>query len=366
MTRLFGRNYTRKQLTELTGDMSQLAGVRRAELVEGNERGADLVEVFNASGLCFSVLPGRALDVASAHFKGISLCFRSSTGDVGPGFYEPQGIGPMRGFFGGLVYTCGLTFVGHPETDPEEENEELPLHGRVSYIPAKNVTAEGAWEDKEYTVKVRGKMRETVVFGTNLEMTREISTTLGEKCLRIHDRVENLSVDPSPLMVVYHTNPGFPVVDRGSRLFIHSHKSTDLQTDVEVNPEKFQTVAGPSKTSSFVVVHRPHVDRRGDAHVALINDRLELGIYWKFSRREIPVVSTWHHFVTGTYVMGIEAGNCSVAGRISNRKHGTLEHIGPGEVRDFHMEIGVLEGPRETRAFERAVNRGAKATRRKT
>ena len=74
------------------------------------------------------------------------------------------------------------------------------------------MTAEGAWENEEYTVRVRGKIREAVVFGTNLEMTREISTTLGEKCLRIHDRVENLSVDPSPLMVVYHTNPGFPVL----------------------------------------------------------------------------------------------------------------------------------------------------------
>ena len=65
--------------------MSQLAGARRAEMVEGIERGADLIEVFNASGLCFSVLPGRALDIASAHYKGMSLCFRSSTGDVGPG-----------------------------------------------------------------------------------------------------------------------------------------------------------------------------------------------------------------------------------------------------------------------------------------
>ncbi len=367
MPRLFGKNYTRQQLKDLTGDMSQLAGARRAELVEGNERGADLVEVFNASGLSFSVLPGRALDIASASYKGMSLCFRSSTGDVGPAFYEPQGFGWLRGFYGGLVCTCGLIFAGHPETDPEEENEELPLHGRVSYIAAKNVTAEGAWENEEYTVRVRGKIREAVVFGTNLEMTRKISTTLGEKCLRIHDRVENLSVDPSPLMVVYHTNPGFPVLDSGSRLFIQSRRSADLETDVEVDPKRYETATAPRKTlpSSNVVVHHPKADRQGNSHVALINDRLELGLYWKFSRREIPIVSSWHNFHRGTYVMGIEPGNCSVAGRISNRKHGTLEHIAPGEVRDFHLEIGVLEGAREIRAFERTVKQGVKATGRK-
>ena len=102
MTRLFGREYSRRELLDKVGDMSQLAGARRAEMVEGIERGADLIEVFNASGLCFSVLPGRALDIASAHYKGMSLCFRSSTGDVGPAFYEPQGNGWLRGFFGGL------------------------------------------------------------------------------------------------------------------------------------------------------------------------------------------------------------------------------------------------------------------------
>ena len=98
MPRLFGRNYTKQQLKDHTGDMSQLLHARTAELVEGNERGADLIEVFNASGLNFSVLPGRSLDIASATYKGMSLCFRGNTGDVGPAFYEPQGFGWMRGF----------------------------------------------------------------------------------------------------------------------------------------------------------------------------------------------------------------------------------------------------------------------------
>ena len=31
-----------------------------------------------------------------------------------------------------------------------------------------------------------------------LELTREISTVLGEKCIRIHDRIENLDSKPTP------------------------------------------------------------------------------------------------------------------------------------------------------------------------
>lgn len=359
MPRLFGRNYTPQQVRDLVGDMSQVAGARRAELVEGNERGADLIEVFNASGLCFSVLPGRALDIASAHYKGMSLCFRGNTGDVGPAFYEPQGYGWMRGFYAGLVLSCGMVFTGHPETDPEEENQELGLHGRLSFIPAKNVVAEANWEGEDYAIRIRGKMREAVVFGTFLELTREIRMNLGERRFTIRDRIENLGVDPSPLMFVYHCNPGFPLLDRGSRVIVHSARTTEWLKDEEVGPEAYALVGAPQKKAhDKVFVHRPLADREGNVHVGVLNDRLGLGLYWKFPRQEIPLLNHWQHFHRGTYVMGIEPGNVSMLGRAWNRKHGYLQHIQPGEVRHFHLEIGVLDGAREMRAFEKMVAEG--------
>ena len=90
-------------------------------------------------------------------------------------------------------------------------------------------------------------------------------------------------------------------------------------------------------------------------HVALVNDRLELALYWKFKRSEIPIVNQWQHFHKGTYVTGIEPGNASMLGRAWNRKHGYLEQIDPGQVRTFNMEIGILDGADEIRAFERRV-----------
>ena len=315
MTTLFGREYSRRELLDKVGDMSQLAGARKAELVEGIERGSDLIEVFNASGLCFSVLPGRSLDIASAHYKGMSLCFRSSTGDVGPAFYEPEGDGWLRGFFGGLTVSCGMTFTGHPEVDPEEENEELGLHGRLAFLPAKNVVANAGWEDEQYVVRVHGKMREAVFFGTNLELTREISTVLGEKSIHIYDRIENLSVDPSPLMFVYHCNPGFPVLDSGTRLLINSEKTTEWLEDKEVGPDVYQVAKPPQEEAhDDVFVHRPVADADGNVHVGLVNDGLGLGLYWKFPIAEIPLVNQWQHFHRGTYVTGCGAGECEYVG----------------------------------------------------
>ena len=356
MAHLFGRQYTRRELLDRVGDMSQLANARKAELVEGNERGSDLIEVFNASGLCFSVLPGRALDIASAHYKGMSLCFRGNVGDVGPAFYEPQGNGWLRGFYGGLVLTCGMSFTGHPETDPEEENEEIGLHGRLSFLPAKNVVTDASWEGDDYVLRVRGKMRESVVFGTNLELTREISTTLGQKSLHIHDRIHNAAVKRSPLMFVYHCNPGFPVLDAGARFVINSKKTTEWLNDGEVGPDRYRTATAPvAEAHDEVFVHHPRPNAAGEVHIALINDTLGLGLYWKFPKAEIPIVNQWHHFHRGTYVTGVEPGNASMLGRAWNRKHGYLQYIEPDETRDFHLEIGVLDGADEIAAFERGV-----------
>ena len=40
--------------------------------------------------------------------------------------------------------------------DPEEENQELGLHGRLAFLPAREVAAMTGWEGEEYVVRVRG------------------------------------------------------------------------------------------------------------------------------------------------------------------------------------------------------------------
>ena len=108
------------------------------------------------------------------------------------------------------------------------------------------------------SIRIRGKIREAVVFGTNLELTREISTVLGEKRLRIHDRIENLSVDRSPFMFVYHCNPGFPLLDEGTRFLINSEKTTEWLEDREVGPDEYTVAKAPQPdVSDNVFVHRP-------------------------------------------------------------------------------------------------------------
>ena len=120
--------------------------------------------------------------------------------------------GFARNFQAGLVYTCGLTAIGKPVPGPDEpEGEEdgpVPTHGRVSTVPAEQLSATAGWEDGKYVLRASGVVREVSAFGTNLQLTRRITAVLGEASFRIDDEVENLSSSrASPLMFCYHCNP---------------------------------------------------------------------------------------------------------------------------------------------------------------
>src|SRR5262252_7846472 len=112
MVQLFGRQWTRRELLERVGDVSQLGGARMVMLAEGPESGVQVAEFRTGSGLAFSVLPGRGMDIGFAEFRGMPLCWRSSTGEVAAPHYEPRGEGWLRGFSGGLMTTCGLITAG--------------------------------------------------------------------------------------------------------------------------------------------------------------------------------------------------------------------------------------------------------------
>ena len=105
----------------------------------------------------------------------------------------------------------------------------------------------------------------------------------------------------------------------------------------------------------MVYVHRPVADADGMASAALLNEHLGLGLRFRFPKAEVPLLTQWQHFATRTYVTGIEPGNCSPLGRAWNRANGYLQHIEPGEVREFHMEITVLDGAGELAAAEREI-----------
>ena len=357
MVKLFGTEYSEKELLKRVGDVYQVGGVRLVELDDGVERGVRAAEFRTGSGLDFTVLVDRGMDISTATFNDQSLAWRSSTGDVSPAYFEEPGLRWLRSFYGGLVVTCGLTYAGAPNMD---QGKELGLHGRVSNTPASNVYADGVWRDGEYWMWVQGKVRETSVFGENIELFRCISAKLGEPKIYIYDQVTNLGHQETEHMILYHINAGFPVVDAGTRLVAPVLDYRPRDKDAEVEKELYASFTGPIRDFRERVYYLDMAeDEEGKVNAALINPDFNngqgFGFYIKYPKAELPKFSEWKMTGEGTYVVGMEPANCWVEGRAKERERGTLQYLKPGECREYHLEIGALSSQDEIKRFSAEV-----------
>jgi hypothetical protein len=357
MAFLFGKEWTKHELMQRVGDISQLGGVKRFEFADGNEKGVEAVEFRTGTGFRFVVSPSRGMDVSQAEFCGKSLCWRSSTGDVAPEFFEPEGLGWLRSFAGGLLVTCGLTYAGAPCHD---DGKDLGLHGRSSNTPAKNLSVDGDWQGDEYVMWATGKVRETTVFGENVLLTRRITTKLGESKLLLEDTVENEGFESVPHMHLYHINGGFPVVDAGSRMISPTISAIPRDDDARIEAEKYGVFLPPTKGfRERCYYHDMKTDADGVVYSALVNDHLDggFGFYIKYSKNEFPRFIEWKMNGQGTYVVGMEPANCFVEGRDKDRERGILQFLEPGEKRHYHVEIGVLASLDDIRKMEDMISK---------
>ncbi|MGQ9523386.1 MAG: aldose 1-epimerase family protein [Armatimonadota bacterium] len=354
MAQLYGKQMKREDILRHVGDITQVAGVRRFVLREGREEGVEAAELYTGTGFRFTVLIGRGMDISGADYRGLALAWRSATGDTHAAYYEPEGLSWLRSFFGGLVATCGLTTAGAPSTD---QGQALGLHGRIGNTPAYAVWADGEWRGDDYWFWVQGKVRESIVFGENLVLTRRIEAKLGESRLWIHDRVENLGHEPSPLMMLYHINGGFPAVADGGKLLSASIEVCPRDEEAEKGKEEYARFQAPTPGYKEKVYYHDIVpDPNGFVTTALANEELGFGFYVRYRKDQLPRFTEWKMMGEGTYVVGMEPANCLVEGRAKERERGTLQYIQPGDVREFDLEIGVLDSAAALRVLAEELN----------
>jgi len=355
--KLYGLEYTRDDLQSRVGSLNQVGGIRLGALTDGSEHGLRVADFDTGTGFRFTVLLDRGMDIGPASYKGIPLAWCSPTSAVHPAYFEPSGLGWLRSFHGGLLVTCGLTYMGAP---CEDQGEQLGLHGRISHIPARNLWADGRWEGDEYLLWVQGKMRETSVFGPNLLLTRRIETRLGDSRVIIKDRVENCGYEASPHMFLYHCNFGFPLVDQGSELIAPSTEVRPRDADAAAGLDHHRIMDPPTPGyAEQVFYHDLRADAEGIVTVALVNRAFNggqgLGVYLRYRQAELPRFIQWKMMGQGTYVLGLEPGNAWVEGRSVEREHGTLRYISPGEVIEYYLEIGVLGSREEIGDIEKRI-----------
>ena len=370
MAELFGESLTREELRRRSGQLAAYGGVRLMELADGTERGIRMLEFRTGSGLRFSVVVDRAMDVAEVEWKGASLGWHGPSGLRAPALHEPEGengFGWARSFTGFLV-TCGLDHILGPEevdashySYPGIRTKRHGLHGRVANIPARLTGYGEHWDGDRCILWAEGVVRQATTFGEHLVMTRRIEADLGGIEIRLSDRVMNEGFAPTPHMFFYHVNLGAPLLDAGARYVApiadvvwaaHAARYRDQGTGYALMP------APQDGFSEQVWQHETAADAEGEVPVALLNDRLGLGLQVTTRKDQLPCLFEWQHFQAGAYALGIEPSTHHVLGDTAARERGEMIWLSSGEERHYDARFTVLEGAaalEEAEARVRAV-----------
>jgi hypothetical protein len=357
---LYGNDFTSDELRRHVGNMDQIAAVRVVQLEDGNERPGRAALIHTGSGLQLTVLLDRCLDISAASFQGRAMGWRSTTGDVAPQFFEPEGIRWLRSYFGGLVTTCGLTNVGAPA--PGSELSGRGLHGRIGHTPARNLQVRQEWQGEEYILSVTGTMRETSVFGENLTLTRTVYTTLGAERFWIEDVVVNEGFTPTPFMLLYHCNIGWPAVGEGSEMLAPTRQIAPRDAAARTGQESWNRMDAPThQYAEKAYYHDMAPDPQGYVTVAMLNNGFAtgdgFGVYLKYHQAELPRFVQWKQMGEQDYVVGFEPCNCGVEGRDKDEARDLLHTLQPGESRRYRLEFGAVTTSEQAEAIRAAIGK---------
>jgi len=367
MVELFGRAITRRQIEERSGALSQFAGVRLMELGDGIERGIRLLEFRTGSGLRFTVLIDRAFDIAECEFKGQSVAWHSSAGFRNPGLHEGEGefgLGWLRSF-SGLLVTCGLDHILGGAEVPSESyfHHQRPkvkqtIHGRVSVVPARLSGYGERWDGDRCFLWAEGIVQQSAVFGEDLHLIRRVEAEVGTSEIRLTDRIVNHGFYKTPHMLLYHINAGHPVLDEGSRYLAPIR---DVVWAGHAETYRAQTVGYrriPAPQHNFyeqVWQHEMAADANGEVPVALVNDRIGLGLEVTTRKDQFPCFYEWQHFQAGQYTIGIEPSTNHVIGALAARERNEMIWLEHGEERRYDSTFRILDGPAATAASESKI-----------
>jgi hypothetical protein len=332
-----------QELRRRLGDVAQYASTRAVRLSDGSEDGVRAIDARVSGGLSAVVLADRGLDIGDVWAAGYQVGWRSTTGAVHPAYFDEASW--LRSFHGGLLTTCGLQNVGLPS---EDEGISHGLHGRISNLPARNVVHHIIEEDGRLSAEVSGEIRETDVFGADLSLRRRIRMPVGEMVVHVEDEVVNQGFAPTPLLILYHVNIGYPVVSDGARLIAPPADVVGRDDAAAAIVAQHASFTAPQDGArEHVFEHRLH---QADAPIASLSvanpDFVPTGgiaVTVSWDPRQLPRLWQWRMLRTGMYVTGLEPANCGLAGRAAERVAG-FQMLEPGASRRFGVSIRVSFG----------------------
>lgn len=325
------------EILKKVGNIEQLAYVRPIIYQDGKAKGMKAIEI-KSGDIRFVVSPDKCMDIINLSYKGTDISFLSKSGLQGREEYTAQGGEDLRSIMGGMLFTCGPDNVGPSEGN---EGKQLVLHGRMRLLPATHVNYDAFWREDQYCIEVSGEMRLAQLFGENIVLRRKIEMILGEHKIRLHDEWENQGFSAQPLMLLYHFNIGYPLLDAGSGVCIPSKQVCWRDNDCKIDNE-WKIITEPVDELPEEVIYHYFEEDITKVIAKIENMRQGIGFQVTFDKRQLPYLTQWKSMRSGDYVLGLEPCNCHAKGRSWEEKNGTLEMIMPMEKKNIDLEIDIL------------------------
>lgn len=371
MVELYGKTFSRAEI-EAAGGLTHAAGVRLMVLDNGVERGNRMLEFRSGSGLRFTVLVDRAMDIGDCEHNGRGIGWQSPTGFRHPSLHDYEGEGGLGWLrsFSGLMVTCGLDhtlFMADAPTDSyvygPRKTASHSLHGRVGFIPARLTGYGEQWDGDRCILWAEGVVTQAAVFGEHLELHRRIEIEVGTSEIRLSDRVVNRGFYRTPHMFCYHINAGHPVLEEGARYLapIRQVVWAAHADSYERQGVGYQRMPGPQMDfHEQVWQHEMVADAAGEVPVALVNDRLGLGFMVVTRKDQFPCQYEWQNLQAGQYALGIEPSTNHVLGNMAARERGEMIWLRHAEERRYDSRFVILPDAAAITAAEariRAIQR---------
>jgi hypothetical protein len=177
-------------------------------------------------------------------------------------------------------------------------------------------------------------------------LRRTIWQSLAEPDIGLSDHITNISDKPAPLMLLYHLNLGFPLIQEGSQLYVNAEKVYPRDAAAKAGYDTWARYDAPTVGyPEQVFFHHLKTNIHGFAQVLLVNEEGDFGLVLSWDTNNLPYFTQWKNTRQGIYVCGLEPGNCIPEGQNAARKNGRLVMLEPGESIETYWALDILDGP---------------------
>ena len=189
-------------------------------------------------------------------------------------------------------------------------------------------------------------------------LRRTIETRYGEASITVTDEIENQSYRPEPLMLLYHINLGYPLLDEGTEILLPTRSVTPRDETSRGHENRWNVMDAPKDNEpEYVFIHEPIADEQGRVVVCVLNEKLGLGLRLTYTAANLPRFMEWKSTASGDYVVGLEPANSAVYGRPYHEAHGDVHQLAPFARETNVLTFTVLDGAAALQAAREEIAR---------